>query len=87
MPKPKLPRTAEQKKEVRKKIARVMVQDRMGLNEEWLDPDTRIELPLQLPEFEGQGLTPMDRRDLASTWTVSRKLAVTGVFCTGVWGA
>jgi hypothetical protein len=36
----------------------------MGLDEEWLDPDTTVELPMELPEFEGQMLTPVDREDL-----------------------
>jgi hypothetical protein len=64
MPKSKVPTTSEERKEVRRKIAGVTVQDRMGLDEEWLDPDTTVDLPTELPEFEGQGLTPIDREDL-----------------------
>lgn len=62
---PEDPEEVRRKKEVRRKIAGVTVQDRMGLDEEWLDPDTTVELPMELPEFEGQGLTPIDREDLA----------------------
>ena len=61
---PKFRQTPDQQRETRRKIAAVTVQDRMGLDEEWLDPDAPIQIPAALPEFTGQNLPTSDRKDV-----------------------
>jgi hypothetical protein len=56
--------TPDQQRETRRKIAAATIQERMGLDEEWLDPDAPIQIPTELPEFPGQNLTSHDREDL-----------------------